>query len=118
MTSRPLPFTVAACAMLASGALHAAATAATGFAPPTLFMLAIAAFYALLGAGLLRAFRGVAWLTFLCVLIGANGALIEIGLGRFADVWMIAIAGCDAVAGAALFVALWRSRAGKPLPDN
>jgi hypothetical protein len=109
MEPRPAPYTIAACAMAASAGLHMVATAAAGFAPSTLFMLAIAAFYLLIGFGLLRALRWVAYLTFVCVLIGANGALIELGLGRFADVWMVAIAVADAVAAVALFAALWRS---------
>lgn len=71
--------------------------------------VAIAAYYAVLIAMLLRGWRWAAYLAYLCMLIG--------GVGAFAEVWRsdpawayAAIMGADFIAAALLFVPLWRGR--------
>ena len=110
MRDTPLSLRVAATAVFASAALHIGAVATAGFAQPTLILLGVSSFYVLLGLGVLRGLRWVAYLTFICMLIGGNGALIEIGRETYAGFWMIGIACTDGLAAAALFVALWQSR--------
>ena len=109
MRDTPISLRVATTAVFASAALHIGAVATAGFAQPALILLGVSSFYVLLGLGLLRRLGWVTYLTFICMLIGAKGALIEIGRETYADYWIIGIALADGLAAAALFVALWQS---------
>ena len=102
-------YQIAAGAVFASAALHFAALAGAAFLPYALPLLAVTLFYLGVGWGLMHRLRWLAYVTFICMLIGAIGALFEVGRGRFGDVWMLLIIAADVVAAAALFVVIWRT---------
>ena len=69
-----------------------------------------AIFYALLGFGLLRGMRWLAYIAFISVFIGLSGALLNLTSG---GPLFAALAVVNGLAAIALFIALWRPAAPK-----
>ncbi len=110
-------YKVAATTVVLSGVMHAVAVVLGGFAPDLLPLLVISLLYLLFAYGLVKQKRWVAWIVFICMLIGLAGALMETNNGSLPPNWVYySIAILDAVAALTLFCILWKSKKMEPMP--
>lgn len=101
-------YRIAALPLVLSAALHLAGALLSGFVAEGLVLLPVVALYGVLAALLWRGYRSVAWIVFLCMLIGAVGAWIASGGVNLVPTWIYyAIALADVACAAMLFVKLW-----------
>jgi len=110
MRTTSAPMRSAGLFLALSGVLHLVAPVFAGFAPGSLVLLAIGVIYLLLAAGINRGWRGLAYIVFVVLLVGANVAFAMVGGGLLPDYLWYAIIAADLVALVSLFVALWRGR--------
>jgi hypothetical protein len=102
--------------LLFSAVLHLVAVAASGFAAQALFLLAPAALYVVLSAGLARGMLWVAWIAFIAMLGGTAGAIVELNADSILPDWPFwGILAADILAAALLFFTIWR---GQPLRQS
>lgn len=102
-------YSSATIALAVSGGLHLLAAPLTGFALQGNILIPIAALYALLAWRLSKRDRAIAYLVFICMLVGFNGALVALGDGVVPDWIYGAIMGADLVCAIALFAVLWNT---------
>ena len=94
--------------LLVSAVLHVVGVALAGFAGETLILLVPTVFYVVLFAGLARGKMWVAWITFICMVIGSAGALSALFGGWPIPAWVFGgILAADVITALLLFVAIW-----------
>lgn len=99
---------LAALFLFLSAALHVAAPAVGGFTSEAMLLVPLGTFWGLVGLGLLRGMRWLAWLTFLGTLAGGIVALgYALSVTSVPDWWCFAIMAADWLTAAMLLVHLW-----------
>ena len=97
--------------ILISAALHVALWVLTGFSGNGLYLVVVAAIYALLALGLIGALWGSGWIAFLVMLGGSAAALGSFVSPMLEPYWMFGlIFGANFIAAILLFGALWVGR--------
>lgn len=97
--------------LLVSAALHVVGAGLSGFAPIGQVLLLPAVLYLALYAGLARGMLWVAWLTFLCMMGGMAGTILELAGHGPVPGWVLwGILAADLGAAVALFAAIWAGR--------
>lgn len=99
---------VAGYILLLSAALHVLAVVLAAFSPDAVILLVPAVLYLLLAAGLSRGMLWVAWISFICMIVGAAGALSAMFGAWPVPVWVFAsIFVADLAAAVLLFGTIW-----------
>lgn len=94
--------------LLLSAALHVTGAFLLGFVSVGLFLLFPAVLYVVLYAGLARGMLWVAWLTFICMLGGMAGTILELSGAGPVPSWVLwGIFGADLAVAVALFAVIW-----------
>ncbi len=106
---------LAAVFVFLSAALHIGAPVVGGFTSQALMLIPYGILFALIGLGLLRGMRWLAWITFFGTLIGGIAALNGMmGLSAVPGWWYALIMTTDWLAAAILLIHLWRPKKGHP----
>lgn len=104
------PYRTGGVFLLISAALHIIAPVLSGFASASLMLAGVGIVYVILTAGLMRGMRWVAYIVFLVMLIGLNGAISGYFAPGATPAWLylgIIIANIACIV--FLFGALWRA---------